>query len=402
MKNKLSKWKFVLTSVTAAVMLLSSISFVTAAEFVAPESDEGNLVLASGEVYNNLYAVGGNVTINSNITGDLIVAGGNVTIEGSVEKDLIVAGGTVYVNGAVGEDLRVAGGNVTINGTIGGDLLAAAGSLLVSERSNIGGDAVFTGGEVDLSAPVTGRLKASGGNVTINSAITGEAEIVADSKVTFGSAAVLGANAVYKAPEQATIRDGAQVSEVRYEEYSRADRGKGNAGAIASIFTIGFLIKLAAMIIAALVLFKMFPRTANTMVNNLGNHPWLSLLVGFIAMIVAPIAAVLLFISLIGFYLGLIILAIWIAYMIVSALLAAVFIGVWITKQLVKKDTLVVDWQSIVIGVVVLGIISVIPVIGWLFILLVWLAAFGTILRFIYHHIKQGEGGEVVVVEDQA
>ena len=57
-------------------------------------------------------------------------------------------------------------------------------------------------------------------------------------------------------------------------------------------------------------------------------------------------------------------------------------------KLLTKKDEMKYDWQSLVIGVVALGILMIIPVIGGLIFFILMLMAFGGIIRQLYDFIK--------------
>src|SRR3989344_3003471 len=112
-----------------------------AAEFMAAGKD-GNISIGSSETHRNLYIAGGNVSVNSPISGDLFAAGGGVNITGNVEQDLFAAGGNINVAGNVGGDARVAGGSIVLNNPVGGDLLVAGGNVSLSERAIIGGDLV--------------------------------------------------------------------------------------------------------------------------------------------------------------------------------------------------------------------------------------------------------------------
>ena len=354
---------------------------VLGAEFISPD-DSGNLTLPASDTHRNLYTAGGNVLINSTIQGDLYVAGGSVTVEGNVEGDLIAAAGTVYINGTVGGDVRSVGGDITVNNTVGGDVVMAGGSIILSDRAVVAGDVVVAGGQFSISGPVAGNLTVYGESVDINSAITGAVRINADEKLTIGSNAVFGEDASYKSWQEASIADGAQVSSLSYEQVARKQSGNG-AEAFGVIFSVAFIIKLLAMILAALLLVKLFPRKANEFVHHLDANKWSNLGVGFIGLVAAPIIAIIALISFVGLYAGLIVLLLWILWMVVGSLVGIVYVGTWINKMLTKKPDLVIDWQSVVMGVVVMSVVALVPVVGWIVMMLVMFAGFGTILRQI-------------------
>src|SRR5258708_36116917 len=129
-----------------AVLGLFSGTCFLAVELGKRDREGGIITLPASETHHNLYTAGGNVIINSKITGDLYAAGGMVKIIGDVEDNLTVAGGNLDVSGKVGRNIRIAGGNISINNAVGSDLLAAGGNIFIDETASIAGDLVSAGG----------------------------------------------------------------------------------------------------------------------------------------------------------------------------------------------------------------------------------------------------------------
>lgn len=376
----------------AGILASSSLLVAQAAEFIVPH-ENGNVTVSSTEQHKNLYVVGGNVLINSNTSGDLYVAGGNVTIEGNVEGDLTLAGGSAYINGSVGGDVRVAGGDITINNTVGGDLVVAGGTVIVNEKAIVNGDVFAASGEMSLLGPVNGQLNARAGKVTINNSVKGAVEIKAAEKLFIGSKAVFGDNAKYKSTQEAQVEGGATLGGLQFEKMTEKEAsGKNNTGFIAGIITLGFVIKLLAVIVTAFVIHRLFRRGSLAMIQNLDSHFLMNLLVGFITFIAAPILGILLLVSIVGFYIGLILFVLWVLFFLLSGLLGTIYIGSWIVKKLGKKPELVIDWQAIVIGVVVVGVAGLIPILGFIFVAVLFLAGMGTLATKFYHAIKNDQG----------
>jgi hypothetical protein len=115
-------------------------------------------IRVDGRVEGDLVAAGSTVDISGPILGDLYVGGGTVTVSGPVSGDVFVAGGTVSIGGPVGRHVRVAGGNVTISNNVEFDLMAGAGTFAVGPRSRIGGDVMFSAGDVQLDGSVVGGV----------------------------------------------------------------------------------------------------------------------------------------------------------------------------------------------------------------------------------------------------
>lgn len=391
--------KKILSIVGLSLALLAiAVPSVFAAEFIAPDKDSGNVTLSNSETHKNVYIAGGTIFINSNITGDLYGAGGTVTVEGTVEQDAVLAGGTITLNGQVGGDVRVAGGNITINTPIGGDILIAGGTVHLTEKASVAGDLVVTGGELTIDAPVTGAVKIDGGTVRINSSLAGKVSVLASRSFTVGSKAVIPSAITYKGVTEPVVQDGAQISKIDYQKIE-THRG-GRAGRmLAGLFTIVFVLKVVALILAGILLMKLFPRTSREAVLSMQRGMWTNLGIGFLALIVGPIAFFILLVIFLGFYIAMLLLFTWLIMLLVAILVASMFVGGWIIKVLTKKGEMRYDWQSLVIGVVVIGILFIVPIIGGLISIILLLMAFGGIIRQFHSRIKSeqhGGGGQVL------
>lgn len=364
---------------SGAVLLLSA-NFASAAEILAPKDQQAVLTVGATETHHNLYAGASTLTVNGNTTGDAFLAGGTVTTNGNVEADLAAAGGTLVINGTTSGDLRAAGGTITINGAISGDALLAGGTVILTEKTSVGADLLAAGGSVDVSGPVVGKLCIRGGSVRINSKITGDVWVTATEKLTFGPKAEVTGKIHYEGTKEAIVEQGAQVSAI---EFVQIKAKQGANGAFKAFFTGALLIKLLAWIVAVLILMKLFPTKTKTAIEIAHAKPWASLGIGFLALVVAPIAIIILAITLIGYYVAFMLLAIYVVLVALSFLIAALFLGNLIVKWLMKKPGPVLDWQSAVIGVAVFTLFSFIPVVGWLANAMLVLIAFGSLVQIM-------------------
>jgi hypothetical protein len=82
-----------------------------------------------------------------------------VTVSGDVKEDLFVAGGNVTVRGTIGGDARMMGGTVNFNGTAGGEVIALGGNVTIGPAAQVGKDLTVGSGDgkVDPAAKVTGK-----------------------------------------------------------------------------------------------------------------------------------------------------------------------------------------------------------------------------------------------------
>ncbi len=364
-----------------------------AAEFIPADSNNGNVTLSTNDTHHNAYTAGGTVLVNSNITGDLYSAGGTVTVEGSVEQDAVIAGGTVILNGKVGGDVRIAGGTVTINGPVAGDVLVAGGTVLLTEKASVGRDLAITGGSLTIDAPVVGSVKIQGGVLTLNSKIEGDVIARVDQELIIGSKADI-KKISYHATREANVSEGARLGEVDFQKVEH-HRGGHAGNVIASIFTIVFVVKVLAMLLAGLLLMRLFPRTSRIAVAKICDRPWLNLGIGALVLFVAPIVGIVILFTFLGMYIAITAFLVWLLLLMFAALTSSVFVGSWIIKKLTKKSENqepIVDWQSLLIGIVALSIIMLVPVIGGLFFFILLLISFGSMLRMLFDHIKSEQG----------
>lgn len=371
------------------VVLVVPAYFINAADYFPKDMNNTENVVVSGtEELKNLYVGGGVVIINQKILGDLFSLGSSLSIAGEVEKDLFALGGNINVTSPILEDARMAGGNVIINAPIGGDLLVAGGTVSLGQSAAITGDLWVAGGIVNITSPVTGDVKISGGEVFINSTIVGTVEVNATDKLTFGPQSIVLGNIVYCGDIEPIVQPGAQVGSMEKKVVEGGAKPKGDAG------LLGFLsiFKFIMMFIASLIVFKLFrTRVTNFISSSLEsmNKFWSNAGIGILAMILIPIVAIVLMVTLIGFYLGLALFVGFVFVLIVGCVLTVLTLGKIVENFLQKKNwlTSVTNWQSVaktpLIGSFVMVLLGVIPFLGGLAIFIVYIATFGNMLKTI-------------------
>lgn len=356
-------------------VLLSVGLAAQAAEFVAPSKGaDPNVSTQNSEKHHNLYIAGATNTINSNTTGDLFAAGGVVTVNGNVEKDLFVGGGHISLNGTVGDDLRVAGGNVSISSPVGGDLLVAGGNVSVAQKASVGADLAAAGGNLVFDSTVKGNAKISGGNVVINGKISGNLEVTATQNLTFGPNSEVTGTINYKGVKPAVVKDGAKVGTINYTKIAKP-RARGD---FRGLFVAGSLLKLLMLLAAAAVLYLLFPSRVKSIVAEAIRSPWANLGIGLLVLIVSPILAIILCVTVVGVYLGLATFLIYILFLLLAAILSLFYIGRLIMGW-VKRDSPANHWLELLVGALVSLILGFIPVLGWLALLVIYMITLGSI-----------------------
>lgn len=342
--------------------------------------------IASGvTIQDDLYMAGGNVTHAGAVTGDLMAAGGSILVSGTVRGDLQAAGGNITLLGAVSDDVRVAGGNITINSAVSSDVAVLGGQINIA-GSGIGGDVIGAGGTIRIDAPVAGDVRLAGGDIFINSAIAGSVEIEAD-KVTLGSGALISGDFTYTAGRDAEMQDGAQVKG-KTTHKPRAESGQVTKKGMAALASGWLLMKLLMMLVFAFSVFYFFRRYVEVFVRDSLADPLPQLGRGFVALIVWPVAAVLLMATVIGIPIGIIALLGYAVAMIFAHFMAPVILGTLLYAWAMRGGY-EVTWKTILLGVVAYFILSLIPIIGWIIQFVLVVITLGALIKIKWAVAKE-------------
>ncbi len=346
--------------------------------------------LSTGEILeDNLYAAGASININDPINGDAFVAGANLTIAGQIAEDLTVAGANVFVNAPVGGDMRAVGSSVYVNNDVAGEAMLAGAYVVLAEQATVHNGLYSGAAKLAILGNVIGDLKASADEVEISGYIQGDVEITAERLVINKNAEISG-NLVYKSPEVAVIAEGAIIGgEIIYEEIESVGYQKKEAwaGILAAAFLGFFLLKLLMSLVLGLVLFFIFRKKLNTMVRHSMDNFWMELIRGFVVMIVVPIVAIILLVSVLGLPLGILLGLFYASLLILASPFAGILFGYLIWKLFKGKGSKPeLTWPMVVVGILLFHVIKLIPVIGWIACIFLFLVSLGVLSLYSYRH----------------
>lgn len=285
------------------------------------------------------YTLAGGETLN----GSLAVIGGNAMIEekGAVYGDIVLVGGNLSINGKVDGDVALVGGNMTISGNIDGDIVIVGGQALLTETAVVNGDIATIGGSVE---------REPGAEVSGN--ITNNAPPVSPPRV-----------------DRPGGIDRPNIN-VSYNPFWEISKVLGRALAVAAI---GMLLML--------FLQPQLDRVGSAIVNQ----PLMAGGYGLLAVIIVPMAVVIMAVTII---------LIPIALLATLAIpLAWLFGMVAFGQEVGERFTKAVNqtWAPVLsIGfgtfmlVLVVGLVGMIPCVGWLASFLVTLAALGGVVMTLF------------------
>ncbi|MBW3001280.1 hypothetical protein KY341_05365, partial [Candidatus Woesearchaeota archaeon] len=121
---------------------------------------------------------------------------------------------------------------------------------------------------------------------------------------------------------------------------------------------VGKIIGAIALLVISIIIVLLFPTTSNTLAQSIRKKFWKSLLFGLIALIVVPIASLIIAITVIGLPVALVILVLYFVALYISKIFAALWLGKLVLR---KQKNLILP---IIVGIVIYAILVNIPFIG--------------------------------------
>ncbi len=350
-----------LIRVLAASIVAGALVAVVPLGVLAADLRQGSdVTVGPGETVNDdLYVGAGTISISGTVNGNAIAGGGTITVSGNITGDLILGGGTINVTGRVAGSIIAAGGNLTLNGPVAKDIVVAGGTIDIPAGATIGRDLVVAGGTTTVSAPIARRVQMSSGRVTLRNKVGGDVTGHVDHLKLDG--AQIGGNLDYTSDNQVELVNGARVAGTT-TRHSPTDRG-GRAGNAVVRWLQG-LVGISAL---GLLLILLLPALSNRAVDTERAQPWASLGIGAAIGIITPIVALIVFIVGIfigGWWLGLLLIPIWILALAVGYAVSGFLLGRLIFAQLGWGQY--PDALKLLGGLLVLSIVLIIPVLGWL------------------------------------
>lgn len=334
-------------------------------------------VSANQTVEGNYYGIGGTVSLSGVITGDAILAGGNVTVNGTVAEDVFVLGGTVNISASTTDDVRVIGGDVTIAGPIGGSLIILGGRVTVLSSALITGDVLVYGGDITIDGSVTGSILGSVERLRVNGPVEGGIKVTTP-YLTLGEQAEITGDVIYTSNSELARAAGTIVS----GSIVKNDVPMVNQSAALRTEIITFLISLFATLCLYLVTRKRIELFGAESTKRI---PF-KMLIGFAFLFLIPIAVVILLVSVLGIFVGLIGLFMFCAVFLLTLPLMSIVVGSIAAELLTKKTKISVPW--IIVGAVAIHALLFIPIFGLLAICLLFLMTLGNVIVTTYRLVR--------------
>ena len=330
------------------LLILAACMFVVSPVLAEETIDSKSEMYISAE--DNLY-------LDENVLGSTFLAGNNIETKGKVEGIGFLAGNNIKINNNI-DYLITAGNNIDINADVKNDVFVAGNIITISNDAIMGRDVIVAASEVNISGKIQRNAKIYAATVNLKGAtISGSVEIYADNINIDEDTTIVNElkyNENSKTNIESTTIGNTETYEVEEYKVTFADTLLSNAISSASL--------LLVFLVIAFLFPKVFEKFNKKTKDMNISTPFELFVKGFFALIIIPFIIILLFSSVIGVSLGLLLLVLYIVAIYLSKLFVGYVVGKLIlTKVIKKEDNVLLDGF---IGIISLYILSLIPYIN--------------------------------------
>jgi cytoskeletal protein CcmA (bactofilin family) len=376
------------------LLILAFITLFLPQTLFAGEYKLGNeeIITSDTELKENTYYAANSINFKGVAQQDIFGLAEEIDLIGTTTEDVMTLANRTDISGSHQEDVRSAAAQLYISGDIAGELIGIGSSIKLDDPAEVSGGAMLIGEQINLEGAVNGDSKIyAAREVTINGTVNGDLYVYSP-YLQLGKQAKITGNLTYKANQQADIHESSTVAgNIKYNQLG-GDKNEsflqGLWTDIQNRFDYSWVYSLLMKLIAALALFglfkekiKIFSREA---VRNFGEES----LRGVLTFLLAPLVIFLLIVTLLGSWLGVIGLLIYLLGLVLANFGGGFVAGQIIGKLYTGDENFVLDWNSMTAGIIVLEIIQQIPYVGWIIYLLVGSVAFGLINKYFYYLIE--------------
>lgn len=323
----------------------------------------GQVASFAGEVARDAFAAGYDVTAAA-VTGDAHLAGYNVTTQGAIAGNLYAAASTLAVTAPVG-----------------GDVTAFAQTLSLREGATVGGNLRAAAALVTLAAPVSGSVLVTAQTFKLEGTVAGDLSFFGET-LSFGPDARVTGQVLIQAPKEIAVPASvASADRVSYTalvvpDYA-SEAGKTAEHVVRSVWPAVWATGLwwVLLIVVGLLFITLGNRFVLAMEQAAGRRPLRNFGLG-----VLTFASVLGLVPVLALTVaGLVVLPFLLLFVAICWALAYVagtyLVALRVGAALVPVDSNLKRVGVLIAGIVVAGLIGMVPILGWLTMLA--LTAFG-------------------------
>lgn len=426
--NQAALFVCIILFATVLILFTASPGFAETMEIIEEDIDQsaGSITISEGTAVNgNVTLNMGDIEVNGVVNGNVQNNMGRIVINGDVQGDVSTDMGQLEINGNVSGDVRTRMGDVIIAGSVGGNLYGDLGRLQVDGA--VAGDIESGFGEVGIAGAVGGDVDSKAGNITINGFVEGnvtlgqgQVELGPEGSVTGHLYVDRGLIKKADTSEVGSMEIGEELTRAELREEMKDDYaverprervgeriadqvitrvndimrrvsflpqiGPGKDWQLFPTLFVGFYSNIARGMLNMLILFalaalthSLFPRPVKAAGDAISLNAGPVIGWGLLTTILAIPVMILLGLSIIGIPLIMVVLMVLAAAAILGYTAITNFVGGRLA-YVASPSSRLSPLGAIVIGVLVIGLISMIPIVGWLVSWFIYAVAIGAAL----------------------
>src|SRR5262245_2727812 len=316
----------------------------------------------------DLVTAGRTVRVMNEVFGDVAAAGSQVTIDGPVDGYVMSAGRELTLVGQIGNDLWAAGETVNVESPIANNAMIAGSTVHLRSNAVVGHDAHLAGNTVIAEGRVERNLTIGAGAEARIGANVGGAVTARATRVSVTPDAVIHGDLFVKAARPPAISPRARVmGQIHYEKTMDTETW--------FMWPQRWLLSGIALLILGLCAVWFSPAWAAHVATTMRLRTGASILSGIIALVLIPLAIVLLAVTVIGFPLAVVLTAIYILLLAMSSVFVSYRTGEWLLHRFWSSR-----WAFMTLGVLIVSLGMSLPAVGWAIGLLVLFIGAGALV----------------------
>ena len=335
-----------------------------------------------------VIAGGADVRVKGRSSGRIVLLGASVQLDADVADSAYIAAGSSRAGGKIQGDLSIYGGQVQVSSAVQGNLSAVGAKVSVTSDSKVGGEGSLTGHEVVFAGEIDGPLDLDATTVELSGEVKGPLRIEATRLHIAEGARIEGDADLYTTSEP-VIDNGAKITgHVTRHSLTEANalRALAASGPLARILPGLFLLGSALM--AGLLFLWLGRGGAEGTIDELIDSPAASGGWGLAALVLLPVAVVVLTLTIIGAPVGVLALLALPLMLLLGYACAGLGLGEWFFNRLGEPRSAGLRALHLLAGLLLLGLIGLIPWIGSVVIVVATVCGLGAILRTLHDRLR--------------
>jgi cytoskeletal protein CcmA (bactofilin family) len=371
--------------ITTSVMVLSST--VVSAEPSKGLRRFGAKIEISEPQKGTVIAGGARVAVSGGVDGDVYVTGADVSIEGLGVGGVMAAGAEVKVSAPIASSATLVGSRVSLGAPVAGDVTAMGGSIEIGPEAVIGGQVKLYAASVTFNGQAADRVSIESDEVVFLGSAKGSVRIEGLNVKIADGARITGSLDIFTIGDP-EIAPGAQIA-AKPTIHRLHDSSSMRAYLRGLPFHLIIPTALAvSALIAGMFLLWLGRGGVERVTDELIDSPGSSVFWGISAMVLLPVLAVLLGLTVLGLPMS-VLTVLALPFLLLLGFASAGFgIGEWIFNRLGEPRTAGQRALQLLGGLIILALLGLLPFAGPWILIVAGITGFGALLRSLHDGMR--------------